>query len=58
MSDTETGSTGTSDGDIEDSEAVVTDENGRIRFRTLRVNKGSGERNGDENNNDSDSSED
>jgi hypothetical protein len=58
MSDTETGSTDTDGGDIEDSEAVVTDENGRIRFRTLRVNKGSGERNGDENNNDSDSSED
>jgi hypothetical protein len=58
MSDTETGSTGTGGGDIEDSEAVVTDENGRIRFRTLRVNKGSGERNGDESNNDSDSSKD
>ena len=54
MNDTETESTGTGGGDIEDSEAVITDENGRIRFRTLRVNKGSGERNGD----DSGSSED
>lgn len=39
MSDTENGG----DGNIEDSDAVVTDENGRVRFRTLRVNKGGGE---------------
>ena len=47
MSDTETESTGTGGGDIEDSEAVVTDENGCIRFRTPRVSKGSGERDSD-----------
>ena len=40
MSDTEPEGTGTSGGAVEASEAVVTDENGRIRFRTLRVNKG------------------
>lgn len=44
MSDTEAESTDSGGGDIEDSEAVVTDVNGRIRFRTLRVNKGSGAR--------------
>lgn len=58
MSENETESTGTGGGDIEDSEAVVIDENGRVRFRTLRVNKGSGERNGDENNSDTGFSED
>jgi len=47
MSDTEPESTGTGGGDIEDSEAVVTDENGRTRFRTLCVNKGSGGRSND-----------
>jgi hypothetical protein len=49
MSDTESESTSADTGDIEDSEAVVTDSDGRIRFRTLRVSKGSGERNGDKN---------
>jgi len=49
MSDTQSESASVETEDIEDSEAVITDSDGRIRFRTLRVNKGSGERNGDEN---------
>ena len=57
MTDTETERTSTDGGDIEDSDAVVVDDNGRVRFRTLRVSKGSGER-PDTTDNDSDSSED
>jgi len=57
MNDTEPERTSTDGGDIEDSDAVVVDDNGRVRFRTLWVSKGSGER-ADTTDDDNDSAED